>query len=100
VRVLGADVLTGSLALAHVLEQRAQSRQLRATEAGNHIALRRAPIRQGAEEDRPTFFRQRHFAFAQITVWEKREQAPLGEALDIARDGGGITMGLPRFLGQ
>ena len=89
---LGPALLTASLALAHLLEQRPQSRQFSATETGDYIALRRAPIGQSPQEDRLPFFRQAYFAFAQITAQGKRKQPPLGEPLDIAGDCGGVAM--------
>src|SRR6266545_4505347 len=91
-RGFGPALLTESPALARLIEQRPQSRQFNATEAGDHIALSRTPTRQSAHEDRLAFFRQRHFAFAQITARGKPEQPPLGETLHIAGDGGGIAM--------
>src|SRR5438105_57880 len=59
-----AALLTTCSALAHLPKQRPQSRQFSATEAGDHTALCRAPIRQSAQEDRLAFFRQGYFAFA------------------------------------
>ena len=85
-------LLTVSLPLAHLLEQRAQSRQLSETEAGNHIALRSAPIRQSPQEDRLASLCQCYIAFAQIATRRKREQPPLREPLNIASDGRGIAM--------
>ena len=90
--VFYSALLTTCPTLAHLLKQRPQSRQFSATEAGDHIALRRAPARQSAEEDCLAFFRQYHLAFAQITAPRKREQLPLGETLDVASDCGGVAI--------
>src|SRR4030095_9032647 len=89
---LGSALLTASLSPAHLLEPRPSSRQCSATETGDCIALRRAPIGQSPHEDRLPFFRQPYFAFAQITARGKRKQPPLGEPLDIAGDCGGVAM--------
>jgi len=90
--VFYSALLTTCPTLAHLLKQRPQSRQFSATEAGDHIALRRAPARQSAQEDRLAFFRQRYFAFAQITARRQPKQSPLGETLDVASDCGGVAI--------